>query len=192
MNSKPAARQFPTSTLNSNSPAVSIDTVPTSNLSQRQYPSGFDLDSQSQQLPWMTQAAAARGFVPPSRHVLPPPVIDPYARLSEIHREINALHQMIGRSGGVVPTHAAPPVTVNMPKQQSHPNYSGDDSSRSLLDQTQHSLGSSSSWSQFLRNNPINQDILYVILQNTDNPAAVDNPPPDVESELNDDEEEDA
>jgi hypothetical protein len=58
-----------------------------------------------------------------------------------------------------------------------------------------HSLGSSSSWSQFLRNNPINQDILDVILQNTDNPAAVNNPPPVVESESNDeedDEEEDA
>jgi hypothetical protein len=136
----------------------------------------------------MTQAAAARGFLPPSRSVVPPPVIDPYACLSEMHREMDALHQMIGRSGGVVPAHAAPPVTVNVPKQRSPPNYSGDDSSRSLSDQMVHSLGSSSSWSQFLRNNPINQDILYMILQNTDNPAAVNNPSPDAESELNDEE----
>jgi hypothetical protein len=164
-------------------------------LSQQQYPSGFDLNSQSQQFPWMTQVAAARGYLPPSRSVVPPPVIDPYARLSEMHREMDALHQMIGRSGGVVPTRAAPPVTVNVPKQRSPPNYSGDDISRSLSNQMMHSLGSSFSWSQFLRNNPINQDILYVILQNTDNPAAVNNPPPVVESESNDeedDEEEDA
>jgi hypothetical protein len=195
MDRKPAARPFPTSTLNSNSPAVSIDTVPTSNLSQQQYPSGFDLNSQSQQFPWMTQAAAARGFVRASRSVVPPPVVDPHARLSDVYRELDVLHQMIARSGGVVPARPPPPVTVNVPKQRSPPNLSGDDSSRSLSDQTVHSLGSASSWSQFLRNNPINQDILDLIVQNSDNPAAVVHPTPDAESESNDeedDEEEDA
>lgn len=170
MDSKPPARPFPSSTFNSNSPAMSTDTVPTSNLSQQQHLSGFLLSSQSQQFPWMSQAAAARAFLPPPCPPSPPPVIDPLARISEMQRELDMLRQMIGRGGPLVPTCPAPPVTVNVPKHQSPPNYSGDDSSKSLSDQMQHSLGSTSNWSHFMRNNPINQDILDVILHNRDNP----------------------
>jgi hypothetical protein len=75
MDSKPAARPFPSSLINSNSPAVSMDTVPTSNLSHQQHPSAFVLTSQSQQIPWMPQQPV-RALLPPPPPAasLPPPV----------------------------------------------------------------------------------------------------------------------
>jgi hypothetical protein len=184
MDSKAPARPFPISNFNSSSPAISTDTVPTSNVSQQQHPSAFLLSSQSQQIPWMSQAAPARGILPP----LPPPVVDPFARLSEIKREVDMIVQMVGRDGPRLP--AAPPylVTVNVPKQQSPPNCSGNDSGNSVSDQTQASLGLASSWSQFLRNNPMNQNILDVMLGQNDGLASVDIAPPDLQSDSDDEE----
>jgi hypothetical protein len=188
MDSKQPARPFPSSNFNSSSSAASTDTVPTSNLSELQHPSAYLLCSQSQQIPLMSQAAAARGILPP----LPPLVVDPLARLIELRREMDMIVQMIGGGGPPLPTGPAPhPVTVNVPKHQSPPNYSGDDSGNSVSDQMQHSLSSTSNWSHFMRNNPINQDILNVILQHRASPAPVDNPPSDPQSE-SDDEEDDA